>query len=71
MKQLTVQIPENKFSFIIELLDNLGIKDIHENDLYIPDWHKEIVLERLNKHEPSKAIDLNMFEKRMQEKHGL
>ncbi len=46
MKELTIQIQENKLPFIVELLNNFDFVKIIE-DYYIPDSHKEIVRKRI------------------------
>lgn len=71
MKQITLQIPDEKFTFIIELLQQLGVQDIHENDLYIPEWQKNIVSERMENMDIDTLIDIEQFEKAMQKKYGL
>ena len=32
MKQLTIQVPDKKYPFLIELINNLGFKKIEKND---------------------------------------
>jgi MoaA/NifB/PqqE/SkfB family radical SAM enzyme len=71
MKQLTIEIPDEKFPFFVELLNNLGIKDMHENELFVPEWHKNIVLERQKSHTSENTVLEKEFDLRMKAKHGL
>ncbi|MEN8248919.1 MAG: addiction module protein [Bacteroidota bacterium] len=48
MKQITINIPESKYNFFIELIHNLGFKKAEEYD--IPEEHKAIVRERIEKY---------------------
>ncbi len=45
MKQITLNIPEHKYSFFLELLNNLGIEKLDE--IEIPEEHKKIVRQRI------------------------
>ncbi|NOQ75811.1 MAG: hypothetical protein GQ574_27650 [Crocinitomix sp.] len=42
MKQVTVNIPDVKFDFIMKLFNELGI-----NTIEIPQWQKDLVLKRI------------------------
>lgn len=57
MKQVTINIPENKFTFFMELISNLGYAKV--NDHNIPEEHKKIVLQRIEaaKKDPSLLLD--------------
>ena len=66
-----IQVPDSNFSFVVELLNKLGIKDIHDNEFYIPEWQQEIVKERDANHNPEKAIGLPEFESMMKKKYGV
>lgn len=44
MKQVTLNIPESKYKFFMELVRNLGLET---NDIDIPEEHKKIVRERI------------------------
>lgn len=56
MKQVTLNIPESKYKFFMELVRNLGLET---NDTDIPEEHKEIVRERikLSKANPDRLLD--------------
>lgn len=50
MKHITLQIPENKYAFFMELLRNFDFVKIEdEAETEIPEEHKEIVRERIKK----------------------
>jgi len=61
MKHITLHIPENKYPFFMELLKNFDYVKIEENDIVIPEEHKKIVRERLqkSKENPSRILDWN------------
>lgn len=54
MAHLTIDIPEQQLSFFKELVAKLGFK-ISEHE--IPEWHKEIVRERIKKSNPDDLMD--------------
>ena len=45
MKQIILNIPENKFQFFMELVKNLGF--VKTADVAIPEEHKKIVRQRI------------------------
>lgn len=64
MQEIIVRVPDTRVNFFLELLDQLGVQaskasenDItqsmqdQEDDLFIPEWHKEIVRERMRKNQ--------------------
>ncbi len=57
MRQVTVNIPEEKYEFFIDLIDQLGFHK--DEEIEIPEEHKRIVLERirLSKQEPTRLLD--------------
>ena len=46
MKEITLKIPDTKLKFFIELFKQLGL-EIRDEELVIPQEHKEIVLDRI------------------------
>lgn len=55
MIPVTVAVPENKLVFFKELVKSLNFKEIDNNepvDFDIPEEHKKIVLDRINKSMP-------------------
>jgi hypothetical protein len=57
MKQVILNIPDNKYQFFIELVRNLGFDKAEELD--IPEEHKAIVRERTlkSKENPDRLLD--------------
>lgn len=57
MKQLTINIPDNQYSFFLELVEKLGFEKVEELD--IPEEHKTIVRERMKKssQNPDRLLD--------------
>lgn len=54
MKQVTLNIPENLYSFFMDLVKNMGIEKIQEKEIptnesgqEVPAWQKEEVLKRI------------------------
>jgi len=75
MKQVTLNIPENKFQFFIELAKQLGLEIQKEEtlDVEIPQWQKDLTLKRLEQLDKgqSKAIDFDDMLNRLESKYGL
>jgi hypothetical protein len=57
MKQVTLNIPDSKFQFFMELVKNLGLVKVDVID--IPEEHKEIVRQRIeaSKKNPERLLD--------------
>jgi len=75
MKQVTLNIPENKFQFFIELTKQLGLEIQKEEtlDVNIPQWQQELTLKRLEEldKDKSKSIDFDDMINRLEDKYGL
>jgi hypothetical protein len=58
MKQIVLKIPENKYSFVMELLRSLKYLKIEE-EYPIPEEHKNMVRERsaASEKDPSRTLD--------------
>lgn len=58
MKQVVLQIPENKYSFVVELLRSFKYLKMEEENS-IPEEHKNIVRERsaAGEADPSRLLD--------------
>ena len=58
MKQIVLKIPDNKYSFVIELLKSFDYLKIEE-EYSIPETHKDIVRERstASKKDPDRLQD--------------
>lgn len=56
MKEITLQVPEDKYQFVMELIEQLGLEVT--NDYEIPEWQKNIVRERIAEYKknPDAAI---------------
>ncbi len=54
MKEVTLKIPDKKFNFFMELVQQLGFETAKENE--IPEEHKAIVRERIRNSKPEKMI---------------
>jgi len=71
MKQITVNVPEEKFKFFIELISSLGFTKAatteDATDFTVPEFHKKIVRERIKnfKKNPKKAFSQKEVDKRI------
>ncbi|MAC95615.1 MAG: hypothetical protein CMC96_08935 [Flavobacteriales bacterium] len=54
MKEVRLKIPDNKISFFMELINQLGIEVAEQID--IPEEHKTIVRERIKTTKPEDMI---------------
>ncbi|VAX34919.1 hypothetical protein MNBD_UNCLBAC01-295 [hydrothermal vent metagenome] len=52
--KITLDIPDNKYQFFIELINNLGFDK--SEDIHIPEEHKAIVRERILNSNPEELI---------------
>lgn len=57
MKQVTLNIPENKFNFFMELVKNLGF--VKATEVSIPEEHKQEVRKRIAASDKSTEILLD------------
>lgn len=59
MKQVILNIPENKFQFFMELVKNLGF--VKAADISIPEEHKQEVRKRMaaSDKNPERLLDWN------------
>lgn len=73
MKQVTINIPEGKLDFFIELFQSLGLTFSGEENHTIPNWQQEIVSARMKEiqENPSKSIDFDLMIDRIEKKYGL
>ncbi len=56
MKEVTVRIPDEKYSFFIELIESLGLENVM-ND--VPEFQKTEVRERIKKSKPENLLSWN------------
>ncbi len=54
MKQVTLNIPNDKYKFFIELVNNLGFNEL--DNVHIPEEHKTVVRERILNSKPEELI---------------
>lgn len=47
MAEIFVKVPENQVSFVLDLLKKLGYAVANDQDIEVPDWHKEIIRKRV------------------------
>jgi hypothetical protein len=61
MREIIIKIPDTKFDFFMELLQQLGIQfdQAQEDDMSIPELHKMLVRERIKKsnENPKRILD--------------
>ena len=55
MKEITLKIPEDKYVFFMEVFNQLGL-EVSDDDFVIPEWQKEVVLERIKKNKEEDLI---------------
>lgn len=71
MKQITVNIPDGQFDFVMELLKKLGLKA--QDNFNVPLWQQEEVAKRLKQLEknPDSGIDFDKTMDDLEKKYGL
>lgn len=71
MKQVTLNIPDSKFDFIMKLFNELGIKA--ENNINIPQWQMDETAKRLKllDENPDSAIDFDQAMDDLEKKYDL
>ena len=57
MKQVTINVPEKKMEFFLELIDSLGFSRSDDEELVIPEAHKKIVRERMRTAKPGDYVE--------------
>ena len=63
MKQVTLNIPDSKYQFFIELINHLGFDKPAE--LPIPEWQKNIVRDRIKNSKPEEYLSWDEAEKKI------
>lgn len=58
MKEITLRIPDQKLDFVLELIEQLGL-EVSSEEMEIPEEHKAIVRERVQKSKanPERLLD--------------
>lgn len=66
MKEVTLKIPENRLTFFLELVEQLGFEVAEE--LEISEEHKAIVIERIKKSDqnPERLLDWDQIQDNFQ-----
>jgi len=70
MKQFIINVPDDKQSFFEELMRNLDFS-IESGGMLnepVPEWHKEIVLDRMENFSEEEHIPLDMAMKQIKRK---
>ncbi|MFW6277709.1 MAG: addiction module protein [Prolixibacteraceae bacterium] len=62
MKQVILEIPDNKYKFIMELLKSFRYLKVQDTDISIPEKHKNIVRQRIKASETDPSRILNWDE---------
>jgi len=67
MKQIILRIPDNKYSFFIELLKNFDFVTIEKEGMDIPEEQKNKVRERMKKSQsdPSRLLKWDEVKKKI------
>lgn len=71
MKQLTLNVPEDKLEEVMLFLSTIGIDHAIEFESPIPEWQQQKVLDRQKKFDPGNAIDINHVEMEMKRRYGI
>lgn len=63
MKQVLLNIPENRYEFFMELVEQLGLESTELE--IIPEWQKQIVLERIKTTKPEEYLSWEEIEREL------
>ncbi len=55
MREVILKVPEERYDFVMELIENLGLEV--ENEIEIPEWHKNVLNERLEQYSSNPSED--------------
>lgn len=64
MKEITLKIPEDRYDFFMEVFKQLGL-ETSDNDFVIPEWQKEIVLERIKNAKEEDFFSIDDLDKKI------
>jgi hypothetical protein len=71
MRQLTVTIPDNLYSSIVEFINKIPDATFVENDIKSPqEYQQKIVLDRINNAKPEDYIPARESLQKLKTKHG-
>lgn len=71
MSTITIELLNDKAIHLLQDLELLNIIRISNNDIDVPDWHKDIVRERIKNAKPEDLVDWESLEKKLDEKYGV
>ena len=63
MAEIFVKVPENQVSFVLDLLKKLGYTVANDQDIEVPDWHKEVIRKRIKNSNKDSFVDRNTVKK--------
>jgi len=63
MKQVTIKLPNEQLAFFKELVEKLGFEI--EQEMTIPEAHKAIVRQRMNKSKPEELLSWKEARKKL------
>lgn len=63
MKHFKISVPDNKYTFFMELVDSLDFIKVSEHP--IPEEHKNIVRERIKNSNPRTLVDWEKAKKKI------
>lgn len=55
MTQITLNIPDNKLEFFLEVFQQFGL-EVSDDAIVVPEWHKEEVRRRIKETNPEDYI---------------
>ena len=61
--KITLDIPENKYQFFLELIKSLNFITVEDRELTIPEWQKKIVRDRIKNTKPEDYLSWEEVEK--------
>ena len=64
MKEITLKIPEDKYDFFMEVFNQLGL-EVSDDDFVIPEWQKEVVLERIKNAKEEDFFSIDDLDKKI------
>jgi hypothetical protein len=72
MKQVKIQIPDSEYPNFMKLLSSIEYITVEEEDIVIPEEHKNIVRERIKASEsdPSRLMDWDKAKQQLQFKNA-
>lgn len=63
MAEIFVKVPDNQVLFVLDLLKKLGYAVANDQDFEVPDWHKDIIRQRVKKTSKDNFVDLKTVKK--------